>query len=465
VKPAKRASPQWYELPGLALRTYLFPVVRRIGPLRAASEVVRMALLRLALFPGQLARSRNRPKQPVRPSEDPELLAQTEALNQAAETYFAEFPDPAFLIAKPFSEPVHFAKQLFSLSVLVHRLRLRPGDLVVELGAGSCWLSHFLNRFGCPTVSVDVSATALELGRRLFEADPATRWELKPRFLSYDGHSIPLPDACCDQIVIFDAFHHIPNQREILDEMARILKPGGAAAMCEPGFRHAETPQSRREAATGVLENNIVVEEVAALAEQCGFARATLALVSLQAATEIPVGEFADFLNGKGILSYWPKLCDGLEDNHYLFLYKSESDATTARPRILRAALRARRRAGGTARRLRLRAGERGELSVRIDNRGDTLWLAGEEHQPGWTRLGIHLFRASDGDHPLEFDWVRQALPHDVAPLGRAELRVSLPPLAGPGDYRLVLDLVIEGLTWFEEQGSQVLELPLTIVD
>ena len=44
----------------------------------------------------------------------------------------------------------------------------------------ACWLSHLLNRYGCRTVSVDVSQTALALGRRLFTESPQTNWTPDP---------------------------------------------------------------------------------------------------------------------------------------------------------------------------------------------------------------------------------------------------------------------------------------------
>ena len=37
---------------------------------------------------------------------------------------------------------------LIDTGVLIEALRLRPGDVVAEIGAGSCWLSHMLNRHG-----------------------------------------------------------------------------------------------------------------------------------------------------------------------------------------------------------------------------------------------------------------------------------------------------------------------------
>ena len=82
---------------------------------------------------------------------------------------------------------------------------------------------------------MDVSGSGLALGRRLFESDPRTNRSLEPRFLTYDGHTFPLGDATCDRVVVYDAFHHVPNQREILAEMHRVLRPDGVVAMSEPG--------------------------------------------------------------------------------------------------------------------------------------------------------------------------------------------------------------------------------------
>ena len=127
-------------------------------------------------------------------AENPELATRTDAYNAAAERYFARFDTPSFLLDKPFSEPAALPKHLIDAGVLIAALRVAPGDLVLELGAGSCWLSHMLNRYGCPTVSVDVSPTVIELGRQLFEADSRTNWDLAPRFLVYDGHRLPVDE-------------------------------------------------------------------------------------------------------------------------------------------------------------------------------------------------------------------------------------------------------------------------------
>jgi ubiquinone/menaquinone biosynthesis C-methylase UbiE len=76
---------------------------------------------------------------------------------------------------------------------------------------------------------LDVSATALRIGARLFEMHPPVGVRHPPHFMHFDGHRIPLDDASVDRIVCFDAFHQLANPDAILTEMARVLAPGGIA--------------------------------------------------------------------------------------------------------------------------------------------------------------------------------------------------------------------------------------------
>ena len=445
-------------VPGLMLRRLVVPVIRGIPPLKWFAKGVRNLLNRAALFAVEDPLE-PRPVGRDRSDEDADLVARTDELNRLAEQYFADFKDREFIRNKPFSEPQFFAKRLFDMGVLFHWLRLKPGDTVAEIGAGTCWLSHFLNRFGCRTIGIDVSPTALEIGREVFASDPATRWELEPRFEVYDGHTLPLADASCDRIVINDAFHHVPNQRHVLTEMARILRDGGIVAMCEPGRHHSSTPESRREVEeTGVLENDIVVEDLAVRARNCGFSKVTVVPISLQESIEVRAEKLGQFMKGRELPFYFRKLCDALEAGNYILLYKGDYVTSTRRPDRLRAKISLRR-----PRVLRTRRGEPLAVEIGIENRGNTRWLAAEEASPGWTRLGVHLYR--DDGELVDFDWLRADLPRNIDPEDKFRLRIELPAIDAPGRYRLVFDPVIEGLAWFEERASIPLSTDLTVTD
>lgn len=417
-------------------RTVLHAAARRLFSRWPASESLSLgaldALSQLALWPFRRARAGGHA------TERQALVANTDIYNRAAEDYFAGFENRGFLLDKPFSDTPLLAKHLIDVGVLIDAMRLRPGDVVAEVGAGSCWLSHMLNRFGCSTIALDVSATAMALGRELFERDSRTNWALNPQFVAYDGHVFPLGDASCDRIVINDAFHHVPNQRELLGEMHRVLRGDGLVAMSEPGYGHAVADQSLKEAEQGVLENELVLEDVAALAQAAGFRDVTVMVASPLVRREIPARDLGAFMGGKHFARYWKELCSGLEQHHYIVLHKGSPEPTTRRPSRLTA---------------RIEIVDR--TLIRITNIGDTRWLSGAGAESGCTRLGAHLYRERGSDEELvDFDWYRQELPHDVAPGQQIAMKLTLPHISQPGAYRVVFDLVVEGQAWFADRGS-----------
>ena len=386
-----------------------------------------------------------------------ELAARTDEFNRASERYFAEYRDPPFLLGKPYTDTLNFARRLFDMGVLAHWLRLSPGDVTAELGAGTCWLSHFLNRFGCKTIAIDVSPTALRIGRELFERDPFTDWDLKPEFLLYDGHRIPLPDGHVDKIVVYDAFHHVPNQAEVLREMARVLKEGGVVAMCEPGAGHGATETSRHEADEwGVLENELVTEELEKLALTCGFDGVRVVPLGLPASIEISPSAFRQFLLGYGLSHYWSLWCEALQSISYVILYKGDYVPTTRRPQSARARIE-------LPHYLTLAAGARATVPVRITNTGDTRWLTETPNTLGWTRLGAHLHAAELGAPAIDYDWYRGTLPRDVPPGETFTMEVELPAIRRPGEYRAVFDVVAEGVLWFAQRNSPTAELRIDV--
>lgn len=431
------------------------------SPLRQAGRAVRRMLE--ALMEKQLRWFLGRrvviPPRPPAPSDE-ETLGRTADLNAAAEQYYAEYPKPEFLLGKPFTDVLHFPQYLFNLGVLFHGLRVSPGDVVLELGAGSCWVSHFLNLYGCPTVAVDVSESGLELGRELFRRDSATRWELEPRFLVYDGHHLPLPDASCDRVVIHDAFHHVPNPDAILQELVRVLRPGGIVAMCEPGRGHSATEDSQREMAeTGVLEKDVELDELADAAERAGFTDVNLMPVTLPGIQQIPARHAFEFVRGRGFFDYWPTWASHLVTHYYLVLYKGRHVPNTRRPGYLAARIEP---LGVPSSGLATRAGQSAGFRCRVTNTGDTRWLTGAGGVLGWTRLGVHLYAAGQ-ERAIDLDWHREDLPVEVEPGETLAFEVTLPGLETPGDYRLVLDLVAEEVTWFAQRGSPAVELKLRV--
>ena len=390
-----------------------------------------------------------------------ELSEQTDEFNRAAERYFVA-SDRDYLIGKPFTDRIFFARRLFDLGVLFHWLRVAPGDVVLELGAGSCWVSHLLNRYGCKTIAIDVSATALEMGRQLFETDQQTNWDMRPEFIVYDGYTLPLEDRSVDRIVVYDAFHHIPNYERVLSEMARVLRHGGIVGMREPGRRHAAAEKSLAEVHEfGVLENDIVVEDIERLGQMYGLDRTTIVPLTIDESIEVPASALGEFMQAKNLDRFWTPLCTALVCTNFILMYKGVVVPDTRRPRRLRARILPRPQKDP----LILERGAPAKLTVEIQNDGDTRWLAEAAGTPGRTQLGLRLHAGAGSGRLLDRDWQRVPLPRDVSPGESIVLAVDLRTLDRSGRFLVRFDMVAEDIAWFADVDSPTSELSLHVVE
>jgi protein tyrosine/serine phosphatase len=109
----------------------------------------------------------------------------------------------------------------------------------------------------------------------------------------------------------------------------------------------------------------------------------------------------------------------------------------------------------------RIAAGAAAELRVRVTNtsRQAILFRSTSDHG---VHLGAHL-RPTGGGDPIE---LRAGLVDlELAPGATTELTLPLPPIASPGRYEVEVDLVDEGVKWFEALGSQSLTVPIEVAE
>jgi len=392
---------------------------------------------------------------------DPKQLIEAlsvEELCNTAEAYFSAIVDPTPQMAKPFSSLLEGPLLLQHLGLLLSGLHLGKTMTVLDFGAGSCWFSRFLNQLQCQTISCDPSQTALSLGKRLFQEHPIIGAPIaEPQFLHFDGHQIELPDSSVDRIVCVSAFHHVPNQAEVIAEFGRVLKEGGIVGFSEPGRFHSQNPQSQMEMRHAkVLENDILIEEIFELAKESGFTAVSCkALANL----DLSLGQYQNLVKRR-----WNPLLDtrlkhhlrhSVTENSIFFLYKGELVRDSRHHVGLAHSIQAQRAPR------QLATGEEMTLALTIKNIGEARWLVDNIAGIGVVTIGTHLFD-QDGQL-LALDFTRHPFEQAVLPGDVAEREITL-TFPEPGGYRLAIDLVAEGICWFETVGSTPVEFNITIV-
>jgi ubiquinone/menaquinone biosynthesis C-methylase UbiE len=378
-----------------------------------------------------------------------------EELNRKAEEYFATITDREPHLSKPFASVQEAPALLLNVAILLQGLRLNPGLTVLELGAGTGWLSRFLTQLGCRSILLDVSPTALEIAAELFQRMPVIGSRPAPQFLLFDGRRIDLPEESVDRIVCFDAFHHVPNPGEVLRELARILKPGGIAAFAEPGPDHSKSLHSQFEMQTfGVVENDVDIAAIWAEAQQAGFARIELAAFN-GTPFRVSLDEYEQLLAGGEAYERFGVAARAFLSNvRDFFLYKPGEVPIDSRTADALAA------AIDVEIATEFPAGEALRVRATVTNRGRAVWLPSGQSN-GAVSLGCHLYDA--GGALLDLEYHREAL--STRPMARGEsvtVTFELPPLAA-GVYFLEFDCVAEPVAWFARVGSETVRMRVEI--
>ena len=97
------------------------------------------------------------------------------------------------------------------------------GKDVLEVGCGIATDGLEFAKHGARYVGVDLTPAAIELASERFQL-----FGIPGRFeLANAEEHLPFPDATFDHVYSFGVIHHSPNPHRIVDEIRRVLRPGG----------------------------------------------------------------------------------------------------------------------------------------------------------------------------------------------------------------------------------------------
>jgi len=109
-----------------------------------------------------------------------------------------------------------------------------------------------------------------------------------------------------------------------------------------------------------------------------------------------------------------------------------------------------------------LEAGSQATLNVKVKNVSDSTWLnRADSLGKSIIHLGNHWL-SSTRQLVVHHD-ARASLPQSMKPGMESDLQLTVTAPNEPGNYIMVLDMVLEGVTWFHDKGSHTTDLQVCV--
>ncbi len=127
------------------------------------------------------------------------------------------------------------------LTVRFDQLGVEPGDLLLDMGCGAGRHAFEAFRLGARVVAFDYSAAELKDVGGLFAAmreagEAGTAAGAMAATTNGDALRLPFPDDTFDRIIASEVLEHVSDDQVALDEVLRVLKPGGTLAATVPAW-------------------------------------------------------------------------------------------------------------------------------------------------------------------------------------------------------------------------------------
>jgi SAM-dependent methyltransferase len=125
------------------------------------------------------------------------------------------------------------------LTVDFSRFPIRPGSRVLDVGCGGGRHAYEVYRRGGRVVAFDLDAGELGGVRGMFgamEAEGQAGEGSAATAISGDATSMPFCDNAFDRVIAAEVLEHVLDDQRAMSELARVLRPGGLAAITVPAF-------------------------------------------------------------------------------------------------------------------------------------------------------------------------------------------------------------------------------------
>jgi len=126
------------------------------------------------------------------------------------------------------------------LTVRYERLGVGAGDRLLDLGSGGGRHAFEAMRRGAVVTALDANAGEIKDVSAMMTAiaaeEPGGPGAIRPSGAGVVGDALRLPfsTSAFDRVIAAEVLEHIPDDRQAISELARVLRPGGTLAVTVP---------------------------------------------------------------------------------------------------------------------------------------------------------------------------------------------------------------------------------------
>jgi SAM-dependent methyltransferase len=208
-------------------------------------------------------------------------------------------------VNEPFKVGRDESRLLFDVGIAFSCIKKNTlNNKILDFASGTGWIAEWLNRMGLDVVACDISKNTASIQKLRFSLDQRLNMDLIS-FLLCDGGYLSFKDDSFGNILCFDSLHHMKDYSRTLQEMYRILVPGGRAIFIEPGAKHSTSKETIDFLATykdqlgeDWIERDVVLEEIYRISQSCGFCQMIIKPFLFPSMVQYSFNEWTEFRNG-----------------------------------------------------------------------------------------------------------------------------------------------------------------------
>ena len=115
-----------------------------------------------------------------------------------------------------------FIQDKYELKILRAMTSMKNAQMVMEIGCGNGHGSRLIKKYFSPK-----NIIGIDLDERMIKIASKRNSDTSISYMIMDASQLDFPDEYFDAVFDFGIIHHIPNWKDALREIERVLKPNG----------------------------------------------------------------------------------------------------------------------------------------------------------------------------------------------------------------------------------------------